>query len=203
MNEKASGQPTFFGIGGVLLLYFSTLVSFELAGLFRNLFAASFRDYYVPPISLLVVIIVGILLRPKMLNQSRWKPRVIDIAIGVLAGGLVLVLEFLAERNSHRFLGPLPERTFVPIVILAPIIEEVFFRGILLRSLREHFPPWMAIALVALLAALGHTNFWVDLPAQLVLSVAYISTGNSLAASVTAHITTNMAVFLLARAAVA
>jgi membrane protease YdiL (CAAX protease family) len=41
-------------------------------------------------------------------------------------------------------------------VIGAPIIEELFFRGLVLRSLLRRLPPWAAITISSLLFALVH-----------------------------------------------
>jgi uncharacterized protein len=44
----------------------------------------------------------------------------------------------------------------VTLIVLAPICEELFFRGILLRGLRESYPAWIAVAGSALIFMGGH-----------------------------------------------
>jgi membrane protease YdiL (CAAX protease family) len=46
---------------------------------------------------------------------------------------------------------------FVTICIAAPIIEELFFRGVLFRSMKR-FGPWTAAVLSSLIFALLHSN---------------------------------------------
>jgi membrane protease YdiL (CAAX protease family) len=41
-------------------------------------------------------------------------------------------------------------------IVGAPIIEELFFRGLLLRSLLRRLPPWAAIGISSLLFAFVH-----------------------------------------------
>jgi membrane protease YdiL (CAAX protease family) len=42
------------------------------------------------------------------------------------------------------------------VVVGAPIVEELFFRGLVLRSLERRFPAWVALVLTAALFALFH-----------------------------------------------
>jgi membrane protease YdiL (CAAX protease family) len=42
------------------------------------------------------------------------------------------------------------------LVVLAPVSEEIFFRGFLLRALREVYPAWAAVAISALIFMAGH-----------------------------------------------
>ena len=65
--------------------------------------------------------------------------------------------------------------------------------GQLLSSVRG-----VAVLLVPLLAATVHVDFWIALPLQLVLSIVYLTLGDSLPASMTAHMANNRLVFLLA-----
>ena len=51
---------------------------------------------------------------------------------------------------------------YLAIGLLAPLAEEIVFRGAILRSLLEKMSPWTAIALSALLFAVFHLN-----PAQM------------------------------------
>jgi membrane protease YdiL (CAAX protease family) len=48
----------------------------------------------------------------------------------------------------------------VTIVIIAPVTEELLFRGLILRGLLQRYRPWRAIALSAALFGLAHANPW-------------------------------------------
>lgn len=55
--------------------------------------------------------------------------------------------------------------TFLSIVLFAPLLEELFCRGIILRGLLHHTTPIKAIALSALMFGLMHLNPWQAIPA--------------------------------------
>jgi membrane protease YdiL (CAAX protease family) len=51
---------------------------------------------------------------------------------------------------------------YLTIGLLAPVAEEIVFRGAILKTLLTKYRPWVAIALSALLFSVGHLN-----PAQM------------------------------------
>jgi hypothetical protein len=53
-----------------------------------------------------------------------------------------------------------------------------------------------AIPVTVFLASAAHGNFWRAVPLQLVFCGLYVGMGNSLAASITAHIAANVLVYL-------
>lgn len=55
--------------------------------------------------------------------------------------------------------------TFLSIVLFAPLLEELFCRGIILRGLLHHTTPIKAIALSALMFGIMHLNLWQAIPA--------------------------------------
>jgi len=69
---------------------------------------------------------------------------------------------------------------FLTLVVIAPIAEEILFRGYLLGKLRKHVPVWLAILVTSLLFGLVHFawNVGVDVFAlSIVLCLLRISTG--------------------------
>ncbi len=50
--------------------------------------------------------------------------------------------------------------SWVDIVLVAPLFEELFFRGLILNGMRRRYPAWKAIGLSTLLFALIHANPW-------------------------------------------
>lgn len=84
------------------------------------------------------------------------------------------------------------------VVILAPVVEELIFRGIILTGFRRNYPAFLAIFLSALLFALFHLNPWQLLPTfllGLLLGYVRLRSGSLLAAIIT-HALHNGMVFL-------
>ncbi len=59
---------------------------------------------------------------------------------------------------------------FMKVSIVAPVVEELIFRGIILQGLRRNYSPFMAVFASALLFALFHLNPW-QFPATFVLGL--------------------------------
>lgn len=90
--------------------------------------------------------------------------------------------EFIVEMVADVFM---PKgrffSLFFTLVVVAPVTEELLFRGIILRGFLGRFKPWMAIFLSAMLFAVMHMNPWQTLP-PFVLGVIfgwfYLRTGS-------------------------
>ena len=69
--------------------------------------------------------------------------------------------QFLVEAYRQVFTsqGNLVERIFL-LVIVAPVSEELLFRGLILRGLLSRHGPVLAVGLSSLLFALVHMNPW-------------------------------------------
>jgi uncharacterized protein len=88
---------------------------------------------------------------------------------------------------------------FLTLVILAPIAEEILFRGFLLTKLRRYVPLWIAVLVTSILfgALHGAWNVAIDTFAlSIVLCVLRIKT-NSLWAPILLHMTKNAIAFYL------
>ncbi len=59
---------------------------------------------------------------------------------------------------------------FLKVVVMAPVIEELIFRGIILNGLRKNYPSFTAVFMSALLFSLFHLNPW-QMPATFVLGM--------------------------------
>jgi membrane protease YdiL (CAAX protease family) len=119
---------------------------------------------------------------------------VVGVAVTILGGGVLLS----EVDNGFRALLPLPQwlwnlvkdlflsqdklfsRIFL-LVFVAPLGEELLFRGIILRGLLSRHRPAVAVVLTALLFAALHCNPWQFLSA-LFLGIAfgwfYLRTGS-------------------------
>ena len=58
--------------------------------------------------------------------------------------------------------------TFISIVLFAPVLEEFFCRGIILRGLLHHVTPTKAIVLSAFIFGVMHLNSWQAIPAFII-----------------------------------
>ncbi len=134
----------------------------------------------------------------------------IGLAIGI-AGQFILVplisypwlalwdktpddLSHTAEALVSKATDPLGVVLLVAIVVIgAPIIEELFYRGLLFRSLQKLVPPWAAIVLCGLVFGASHFQL-LGLPALAVFGMvlAFIAyrTGR-LGMAISAHLSFN------------
>ncbi len=69
--------------------------------------------------------------------------------------------EFIAQIREYPF------SSFLAIVIFAPLLEELFCRGIILRGLLYHSTPVKAILWSAFMFGIMHLNPWQAIPAFL------------------------------------
>ena len=125
-------------------------------------------------------------------------------AVGALIPSIWLqeLIPDLPNLAEQELLAIMQDRMGYAVVgLLAPVAEELVFRGAILRSLLSHTSrPWLAIALSALFFAIAHFN-----PAQaihplltgLLLGWMYYRT-NSIVPGVAYHWTNNSAAYVLA-----
>jgi membrane protease YdiL (CAAX protease family) len=130
----------------------------------------------------------------------------VTIGIGLVIGaGAIIVLGSTIDPVVERRLDEVEEIGTVPwqivltviaVVVLAPLGEELLFRGLLLRALVRRMRFWPAAIISALLFAAAHADSYLLWPR----AVALVGTGVVLAwlyrwrgywASVTAHATVN------------
>ncbi len=70
---------------------------------------------------------------------------------------LVLFFLWLFQRPQIGIIWPLKSpRTFLLLIVLYPILEEIVFRGLVFRTFYTAFRPWVAITLSSLFFAILH-----------------------------------------------
>lgn len=80
-------------------------------------------------------------------------------ALVAIAGG-----ELLGVTGTKVSIAAMPQDPLSTVLlvlaagILAPVVEEILFRGALLPALLQRYTPWIAISISALLFAFAHTN---------------------------------------------
>ena len=91
----------------------------------------------------------------------------------------------------------------VAIVVWVPVVEEIFFRGFLLKTMLESHTVYVAIPASSLLFALLHGHLGLIVPvllSSIVISLLYIHT-RSLLPPILAHSTQNLVVSVVAASA--
>lgn len=112
-------------------------------------------------------------------------------AAAVVLLPLILIDEDYVSPDRSAFEGvgdgvPALIGLTIVAVVLAPIFEELFFRGVLQRSLDSVLPPWAAIAIASVLFGMAHLS--LDLgPANVGVVLAITAAGAVL--GITAHVT--------------
>ena len=89
--------------------------------------------------------------------------------------------------------------SFLQIVVAAPILEELFFRGIILEGFLKNYSPKKAIIWSAVIFGLAHLNPWQAIGAILIgILIGWISwKTKSLLPGIFIHFTNNLLVFTL------
>ena len=94
------------------------------------------------------------------------------VAVGVAVTGVSLVLSILAGDTST----PLEDAIRSPLdlwavvvfaLVVAPVVEEIFFRGYLYTALENTLGGWLSVLLVGLLFGLFHGLQYAGVPAAL------------------------------------
>jgi membrane protease YdiL (CAAX protease family) len=138
---------------------------------------------------------------PEMFARSRVRPRLGDLALGLVVGyASANIAGFLAGRSSFEdswiFTNPHRKLTILCVALIAPITEELIYRGGILGCLLERTSMLWAAAITIALAAIMHDSFWMALPGQALLTIAYLTRGRSLSCSIIAHTTWNSVIFV-------
>lgn len=136
------------------------------------------------------------------------KARDIPIGLGVGAAAqivavplLYLALSPLIDRDdlsgparslTDRANNPLGIVLLILIVLIgAPLVEEIFFRGVLFATLRDRCSPWLMLVVTSLVFMAFHVGQWLQYPGLLLFGVLaglmYYKTGR-LGAAIWTHV---------------
>ena len=140
------------------------------------------------------------------LKFNKIKIKTIIISILVLISGIFIIepVENLIPMPDafrdymQRFIQP-NFFSFLEIVVTAPILEELFFRGIILEGFLKNYSPKKAIIWSAVIFGLAHLNPWQAIGATLIgilIGWIYWRT-KSLLPGIFIHFTNNLLVFIL------
>ena len=104
---------------------------------------------------------------PTWLRTRPWSVMLWSViaAVGMIvpSGWMMEQMPDLPNIVEQEFTTLLSNRWgYITIGLLAPVAEEVVFRGAILKSLLTKYRPWLAIVLSAVIFSIGHLN-----PAQM------------------------------------
>lgn len=88
---------------------------------------------------------------------------------------------------------------FMKVAVVAPVVEELIFRGIILQGLRRNYNSFVAVFMSALLFSLYHLNPW-QMPATFVLGLLLgwiMVMNNNIFLSIIDHSINNLLVLLM------
>lgn len=121
------------------------------------------------------------------------------------AYGEYIVPNIEVQAELRRLFAAIPDTLpnsillFVTIAVVAPLLEEILFRGLLQNALSKRLPVWAAIALSALVFGAMHMDFYALPPLVLmgaIFGVIYHLTG-SLRVTILLHMINNAAALAL------
>jgi membrane protease YdiL (CAAX protease family) len=143
--------------------------------------------------------------RPVFAARFSWRSAPMAVLGVVLIMAASIALEPLMSLFPKHYFTDLGEMigsgvwSIVTSVVLAPVLEEIFFRGLLLEHLRRHVPAWQAVLAVALFFGLAHLDNWPQAINAAVLAVVmgyiYVRTG-SLTVVIVVHAINNGIAYL-------
>ncbi len=143
------------------------------------------------------------------LKHSAWGAVGLGVTIGiglVIGAAAIIVAGSAIDSNVERQIEEVEEigtapwqvaLTVLAVVVLAPLGEELLFRGLLLRALVRRVRFWAAAAISSLLFAAAHADAYLIWPRALALVLtglvlAWLYRWRGYCASVTAHATVNV-----------
>ena len=161
---------------------------------------------------LLIIIRLG-LKRFRSINTSDYSLKFNKIPANILFISIVIALSATVIIDPLVELIPMPESfrdfmlklaqpnifSFLLIVIAAPILEEILFRGIILEGFLKNYPPQKAIIWSAIIFGIVHMNPWQAIGATfagLIIGWIYYRT-NSLIPGMLIHFTNNLIAFFI------
>jgi membrane protease YdiL (CAAX protease family) len=150
-------------------------------------------------------------IRKQGLWEVKWKTGKISIGAVVVFSGMTIALGIVLDPLTE--LTPMPESiieifkelirpdvfSFLSVVVLAPILEELFFRGVVLEGFLKNYSPWKSIVWSAVIFGMAHLNPWQAIGGifiGILLGWAYVKT-NSLLPGILIHFVNNLIAFSL------
>lgn len=172
----------------------------------------SFINLMIYVIGSLIILRVAIK-RFYSVNSNNYNLKFNRVPIGILLIVLITALATIFISDSLIDLIPMPVWyknylaeymehpdifSFLSIVIAAPILEEIFFRGIILEGFLRNYPPQKAIIWSSIIFGLVHLDPWQGASAAIagmIIGWIYWKT-NSLVPGIIIHFSNNLLAFV-------
>lgn len=141
--------------------------------------------------------IISVLIKQSGVNikEQVFIPKLTHLAMTVFLTGMLFFSYFLLaypEKHSLEFTFSL---SFFGMVILAPIFEEIFYRGLILHQLLKKYNTFTAILFSSFLFAISHLNPKTIIPLflfSILISYLYVRFKQSLIIVILAHVVWNI-----------
>jgi uncharacterized protein len=155
--------------------------------------------------------------RMAAIELDRWSQlpllRTILIAVAMIGAGLTfnwaystyVVPDIAVQEELRKLFAAIPQTAmnnallFAAVALIAPLLEELLFRGLLQKSLSHKMPVWAAIAISALVFGVMHMDFYAMPPLVMmgaIFGLIYHLTG-SLRVTILLHMINNAAALTL------
>jgi membrane protease YdiL (CAAX protease family) len=155
--------------------------------------------------------------RRSAIQLDKWSDltfaRTVLIAVALIGAGLAfnwayseyVVPDIKVQEELRKLFAAIPSTLpnqillFVAVAIIAPLLEELLFRGLLQKSLSHKIPIWAAITISAFVFGAIHMDFYAMPPLVMmgaIFGVIYHRTG-SLRVTILLHVINNAAALAL------
>ncbi len=134
---------------------------------------------------------------PGVLNDMSFTISLSSASVAVLAG--IFLANLAAGLQARVGVLEFPNRdrlTVVLLVVIAPVVEELFVRGIVLTALLRKYSVVPAVLATAVLIAGVHDSFWPAFVGQVILTAVFLAFRRSLTASMITHVVGNLATII-------
>jgi membrane protease YdiL (CAAX protease family) len=151
--------------------------------------------------------------RARAIQLDKWSNlslvNTVLLAVALIGAGLAfnwayseyIVPDIEVQAELRKLFAAIPETLpnqillFAAVAVIAPLVEELLFRGLLQKSLSHRLPIWAAIAISALIFGVMHMDLYAMPPLILmgaIFGVIYHLTG-SLRVTILLHMVNNAA----------
>lgn len=131
---------------------------------------------------------------PQQLRKLSFTISFLSAFTALLIG--VIIANVAAAIQSHIGRLAFPDHrvaTLLLLTVASPIIEEFFFRGVVLNGLLQRWPAAVSIAVDAVLFASVHDSFWPAFVSGVILCSIFLAFKRSITVSALTHCAVNVA----------